>query len=307
MNRRATSTDSDGSLDLLLDTICNTFGGVVFIAILVVVLVNTTNSELPVTPPTESSQSKLIALEIQREQTHERLRQLRIATSQQAATRNALSSKESRRLARQLQLRNETRLDGVQSKSSLLGSISSSQIATNRAARKIHERRTKIKRGKKELDGLLAMLKKQVAVNSRKLGMPLLRQTKKTPIAFFLKDDRLYAVQRPGRHNSVFEQLDLNLTDVEKVKVGGATVIKPRSGGGTAVLGNGRNNSAIKKKFGVFSSKIHYVQIFVWEGSFKSFAEVRKLLVDAGFNYDLRPMPKTGIVTIGSGSRGEVQ
>jgi len=36
MNRK--QVQSEGSLDLLLDTICNTFGGVVFIALLVVLL-----------------------------------------------------------------------------------------------------------------------------------------------------------------------------------------------------------------------------------------------------------------------------
>ena len=32
--------DDDGSLELLLDTICNTFGGVLFISILVILLLN---------------------------------------------------------------------------------------------------------------------------------------------------------------------------------------------------------------------------------------------------------------------------
>ena len=62
MTRRATATAPESSLDLLLDTICNTFGGVVFIAILVVIMVNLTSDSVTLTPPNKVAQSELIEL-----------------------------------------------------------------------------------------------------------------------------------------------------------------------------------------------------------------------------------------------------
>lgn len=49
MRRRRRTTSAD-SLELLLDTICNTFGGVLFIAILVVILLRMTGESEEETP-----------------------------------------------------------------------------------------------------------------------------------------------------------------------------------------------------------------------------------------------------------------
>ena len=45
MSRRKQQNDN-GSLELLLDTICNTFGGILFISLLVVILLNTTSEKI---------------------------------------------------------------------------------------------------------------------------------------------------------------------------------------------------------------------------------------------------------------------
>ena len=63
--RRGTSTRSD-SLELLLDTICNTFGGVLFIALLVVLLLQSKESDAIRPPPVKpegSSETLLKELE----------------------------------------------------------------------------------------------------------------------------------------------------------------------------------------------------------------------------------------------------
>ncbi len=53
------NSSDDGSLDLLLDTICNTFGGVLFISLLVVILLNMSSNEAASTPPEEATQAEL--------------------------------------------------------------------------------------------------------------------------------------------------------------------------------------------------------------------------------------------------------
>ena len=59
MSRRA--EDDGGSLELLLDTICNTFGGIVFISILVVMLLNFTQEETLPRPPDPELQREVAA------------------------------------------------------------------------------------------------------------------------------------------------------------------------------------------------------------------------------------------------------
>lgn len=307
MSRRSPKAEPEGSLDLLLDTICNTFGGVVFISILVVILVNMTNESAPFTPPSEASQSKLVALEIEREHTHEQLRRLRAVAAQRTETDRALSSAESRRLAEELQRQNDMRSRQIQTKSDTVGAISGAQIQTNRAAKRMHERKTQIQRGETRLAGLLQSLRKQVAIHSRKVGLPQLRQTHKTSIGFFLHNNRLFAVHRPGRHDSKFENPKLNTADIQKIDQDGKTYLEPRPGAGIVVQPANATNEAIKRKIPEFSSKNYYAKVFVWQDSFKAFAELRKILVDAGFEYALIPMPKDGKVVVGSSSRDEVQ
>ena len=78
MSRHRGAAD-ESSLELLLDTICNTFGGVLFISILVVILVNMSSEAVSTTPPDEISQSELIQMETQLQQSQERMQKLRRA------------------------------------------------------------------------------------------------------------------------------------------------------------------------------------------------------------------------------------
>ena len=54
MRRRRSGGDGDDSLELLLDTITNAFGGIVFLAILVIILLqNSSETSTPASKPDE--------------------------------------------------------------------------------------------------------------------------------------------------------------------------------------------------------------------------------------------------------------
>src|SRR4051812_43846695 len=59
MSRRRTGPTADSSLELLLDTICNTFGGVLFISLLVVILLNHTGQAFQRKAPSPAAQDEL--------------------------------------------------------------------------------------------------------------------------------------------------------------------------------------------------------------------------------------------------------
>tara|TARA_A100001391_G_scaffold100565_2_gene66845 strand:- start:177 stop:1082 length:906 start_codon:yes stop_codon:yes gene_type:complete len=75
MKRR--SAVSDDSFDLFLDTICNTFGGIVFLAILVTLLVQVRSDPSGHQPPTKIDAAKLRELELKLEQASVRVSTLR--------------------------------------------------------------------------------------------------------------------------------------------------------------------------------------------------------------------------------------
>ena len=74
MSRRR--KNDTGSLDLLLDTICNTFGGILLIALLVIVLLNTT-SKTKAVGDTEKSQLEMLDNAIKQEEPGREIERLR--------------------------------------------------------------------------------------------------------------------------------------------------------------------------------------------------------------------------------------
>ncbi|MFC1757866.1 hypothetical protein ACFL2H_03740, partial [Planctomycetota bacterium] len=82
MKRSIDSNDS--SLELLLDTICNTFGGILFISVLVVILLNLSGQQSTETPVNEELHHELMESRIRLAQAKESLSQLRSALEVQA-------------------------------------------------------------------------------------------------------------------------------------------------------------------------------------------------------------------------------
>jgi len=97
------------SLDLLLDTICNTFGGVVFLAILTIILLQMSGHDAESTSPEVPRQAELADLELRREDAAARLKTLRAATAQQDALREQLVPADVRELAKTLPVRGPVR------------------------------------------------------------------------------------------------------------------------------------------------------------------------------------------------------
>ena len=80
MSRKAAS--SGDSLDLLLDTICNTFGGILFIAMLVVLLTNQLSRDAATAAPNAESSRALRRLRGELTESQSRLTKLRQAVRQ---------------------------------------------------------------------------------------------------------------------------------------------------------------------------------------------------------------------------------
>ena len=80
MSRRG--APSGDSLDLLLDTICNTFGGILFIAMLVVILTNQMSREASPTEPTVQNSRALRTMRGQLSESDATLTKLRQAVRQ---------------------------------------------------------------------------------------------------------------------------------------------------------------------------------------------------------------------------------
>lgn len=134
MKRRLQGELDSDSLDLLLDTICNTFGGILLISLLVAVLANMASNSVAIEPPEQVTQAELIELQQKLAQEKEKYRLLQATLNQQREIRNDFASKESIRLANDLQNARRVLAKTTQNNSELLNTTGDVQKRTNRIA-----------------------------------------------------------------------------------------------------------------------------------------------------------------------------
>ncbi|MGH7192084.1 MAG: hypothetical protein ACREJM_00955, partial [Candidatus Saccharimonadales bacterium] len=229
MGRRRRKSQS--SLDLLLDTICNTFGGVVFIAILVVVLLRMTSQAHVTNAPSPDAQAELIALDEQRGQAAARLKSLREAAEQQQRIIEQVAKPENETLLEQMR-ELQTRRDMLdEQRMGSLGSLSQSQAETNRVAAQLESLDQKLQEIPRKLASLEAELKAEIELRTEDARLPVQRDTDKIGFPLMLRAGRVHSVYTVSPTGSFV----FNTGECEMATANGVKEVLPKSGSGLAV------------------------------------------------------------------------
>ncbi|MDA0285508.1 MAG: hypothetical protein O3B86_19360 [Planctomycetota bacterium] len=297
MKRKDSSSD-DGSLDLLLDTICNTFGGVLFISLLVVVLLNVTSDQAGDSPPEPEAQLELAQLQVELSQSSQQLQTLRSANQQREQTQAALVTQKQIELARSVQTTQKHVTEQVQIKARTLDEVSQSQIRINETAQQLEERQDQLEAMRRELAAARSQLTSEVNSRSRTVSLPRLQQTNKQYCSFFLKRGRLTSLLT--RNSYGIESV--NESEIEIVSEGSTEYYEPRIGKGIAVDLNGSNQSAIQSKVRMFDRSQFVIRLWIWPDSFDQFAAVQQALVAGQFQYKPEPLTSSQRVRAGTSS-----
>ena len=298
------SNDSsrDSSLELLLDTICNTFGGVLFISLLVVILLNMTSKEAALEPPSETSQAELVGLQQELTESNRELRQLNQALQTQQRTESQILDPELEEMVRSLQASQEDRHATMDARNAHLEQTGDSQIETNRIARELAELDKAMERAQGSLAEAKRQREKEVEDRTRDSELPTPSITQKTPVALLLKAGRLcfYTKRNPdggfGRNEAETNQID----------EGGALFFEPKPNTGIQISLTGDSDDAIERRLDDFDKDSHYMKIIVWPDSFGHFSMVRNVMLHKGFEYLLLPLPEDERVFFGSETQEEV-
>ena len=299
------STGSD-SLDLLLDTICNTFGGVVFIALLIVVMLRLT----PVSQLDSATVSRAVdtvAARWQRvlRQHHERLGSLR------RELQDSLDGWEedfSQPLDALEQLEQETLLLRQQVGDTLLTiSTMETETATSRAdANQLVEARRAAEAQRDaaaealesavrdiaalqlDLAAAKARLPDQPTLD-RPIGLPTERADANAQVGLFLKYGRVYFVHEwgPGRNP---DQVGPNVDDFNVQPGWFFNTAKPKPHCGIPIDAGGAGSAALVRRLEQFPASDWFVVLVVCEDSFDYFQSVKAQLVELGYRYYLFPL-----------------
>lgn len=304
MSRR--SAAKQDSLELLLDTICNTFGGVLFIAILVVMLLQQTGQGVSAPPPPTISPERLQEMSQRLTELTAELTRLDANRESQVAIVDSFASEEIRNL---IQRRSElvTQIASLQVKASEL-------LAQNaKRASRVEEERAENAKVKQDLEGaLLEKQQTQTALeNDRKnrtteARLPVLRPPgARQEIGLVLRYGRLYLWHR---YDQFHNKQGLNTDDFVVIgEEGGGILTTPKPTGGILLDGTESSKEAIRRLLTQFDSRTCYLVPIVRPDSYSAFSQFRDVALELGFNYRLMPTEANSPVYDRGGSATGVQ
>ena len=278
---RRTNNSDDGSLELLLDTVCNSFGGIIFISLLLVVLLNTTSESTVDSDVPEVSTLELRESENQRETLTAKLNRLREATEGIEDSTGMLVSDELLEKAERLEQKEAERVDRVERRSQLAGDSSKAQIQIAEIDEEAKKSKQQIAEEAQRVARLETRLAKAASRRSRTARMPKLEDSKNRPWkGYLMKYGKLYG--------PVFVNGNRNTADFDFTTEGGTTFIDPKPRGGLRIAVDGSNIASVRRKFSNVRPSRENVLIDVWQDTYEQYDPVRVALEERGIKKALR-------------------
>lgn len=275
-----------GSMDLLLDTMCNTFGGVMFIAISMALTISLCQSRIDPEAQAEQAKETLEQLREENRQLAEMRKNLdrRVENLQKKSTpgesvSNALADQVAK-LEMQMKhiMRRIKELE--KKKKTIAGEITRQEQDNRRKKAKAEALGKDYKKRLEELKKLYAELQKQLEkmkktleqTSAHSIHFARSKRTESNPYIVIIANERLYRLgtnaQRSGREVSVRRE-------------GKTLVLTPLQGEALSLLER-RSPGAILPDF---NHRRHFVWIIVNPDSFTSFVSFRRLM--RKFNYNV--------------------
>jgi hypothetical protein len=266
-----------GSMDLLLDTMCNAFGSIILIALLIVII----SSEVPTVQPVQSSVPDKDHVERQIARAQETLS--RLAADLEALPPNPLADE-----ARDLQARIEAakrRLEEAREDESSMNDqryvdVSGTVSELRQEERRIRERLTALQNEKKTLEEREKLLREQIAKIEQEIQK--------------MVDDRTEVVRLPKErstslgpspviflYNEIFwmhPNDSRNTTALEWTDKGDSVLVSPRRGRGLQIP----QNTSDLARFLDHQKRSHFLACYVFPDSVEVFRKFRKLAVSRG-------------------------
>jgi hypothetical protein len=286
MSRRA--APSGDSLDLLLDTICNTFGGILFIAMLVVILTNQMSTESSPAEPTAENSRALRTMRGELSESDARLTKLRQAVRQKEDLERQFADPESRELLTTLHALDDDTTSMITDRNQKLMQVAESQTDLIESARELERLTEMLAEAQLRLEQEKQLLQTETQLRSRTSQTPKQRTTQKTAVAYFLKGGRLCAVAKRDENGTPIPNED-EVRFVDDPVNG--KYVEPIENSGLLINLDGSNAAEIEQKLSSFNNDRHYLSVVVNKDSFASFEALKNVIIRMGFEYQLVPFP----------------
>jgi len=264
-----------------LDTICNTFGGILFIALLVSILMSQRSAEVLTKPVDQSAQAAMNRFTAELETVQQELDEARKSSEllEQLSTR--ISDPEIKRLlSRKEDL--EKSLERIERMvSEELVDVSQEQKKVNETTNEIAAAQNMLEGAKRELDELKKRLGKAIEDNSRVAGFPIAQSTSKSQVTVCI-----------GRGKICFLEQNMNGTLVDDPsQIVDMTDKKILPNFDNGVIVNKKDGlGSLHSKINEYKAQNHFFRIFIWKDSFETYQTFSDIIAKKRFSYEVNPM-----------------
>ncbi len=297
--RQKTKKSSAESLELLLDTVTNTFGGILFLALLVAILLQKTSpspsaddsNENQVEPLSSTAHAEMDvrvnALRDQITKLQDQLNNLesKIPPSSDSETQELVERVKAVRssITGALVDKAQSELD-VAKLQKEISEIDDEQKKLEKKKQQVEEdnQSTASKLAAEEdesgkLDEGLASLVRTDKTNSlvQNVTMPVIRNTSKKDFPLYIRYQKLFIP---------FDKGDNRLNDNDFIAVGDPPVGYPRPDRGVPLV-DGNIERAVSSALSGFSPSTYYVPIIIYRDSFDHFQPIKKIVLSLGYRY----------------------
>lgn len=293
----------DSSFDLFLDTICNAFGGIMFIAILISILMQIRHDEqFEVSPDRGGSESDSVALQMRLESLQSQVEQLAASNSD----REKILYSDSSREIRDLQMQRDSAVERLSKSQQAQKKLLEERIRIEESIRKLQQEL-------QELTNNLSSAKIAVSQRSKELAkaldaaettatLPKVTSTLKGNLLFAIRYGKLYLI------SDITGNSKLGVNENHVVASRGAlnkkVQLKPNAGWD---LSTAEAETAMQSIIGSHPNTDVFFSIAVWSDSFGVFQKWKEMVVKAGYDYDLTPIDNSDELVIGKTNSAKVQ
>lgn len=292
--------DQTSSFDLFLDTICNTFGGIVFLAILLAIMIQNrsivrTVEQLDQQPSPEEVRALITKLDkLSSEHTT-----LQTSLENLPAVAPHAEDEEYLTLAEQVKKMEEKVAERVAMQTRASRSLA--EIVEENAIQQQENERVpaQLENAENKLDEATAEFERLLASKKQTLRLPKVRTSSTASALLVVKDASIFLARTPSLFAQGFNTKQVTTTTLPD----GGIRIEPLAGTGWR-LGSGQGSAEFEKVIQQARQSGHILSIAVWPESYGEFAVLREAMIAAGVNYQLWPQSQGEalVVYFGSGA-----
>ncbi|NOX53718.1 MAG: hypothetical protein GXP27_04645 [Planctomycetes bacterium] len=303
---------------MLLDTICNTFGGVVFIALLIVLLLRSTVQRLPEAHQDSPPVHEVRRVQAQLTELESELQAARQTQAEQARLTQLFAPEKVRELAGALRQRREEGQDLQQEVQAWTQQCEAAKKKLEELRTRLDDQEQETERIERELEvaraereAMRQRLEELVHQRSRELKTPVVHSSGlKQSVGLIVRYSRLYVWHKYDRHGN---RLGLNTDEFtvvgrEKLPTGqSALITRPIPTRGVPLNDSPDSKVRVRQRLQQFDSDQHYLTVCLREDSFDSFRHLRDVIVALGFEYRLMLLEDDTAIVDRGGERSDVQ